>query len=106
MGIETEGTTDGGSAAIAGGEDVDVGVADHDGFGWDDGASGDCGGFGDEDDQTVRVGFFGVEAVAAVALEEEWRDAEVVADGPGGVDGLVGEDGHEGSGERGADCFE
>jgi hypothetical protein len=38
----------------------------------------------------VRVGFFEVEAVAAVVLEEEGREAEVVADVAGGIDGFVG----------------
>ncbi len=32
------------------------------------------------DSQAVRIGFLGVEAVASVVLEEEAREAEVVAD--------------------------
>jgi carbonic anhydrase len=54
----------------------------------------------------VGVGFLGVEAVATVVLEEEGREAEVVADVAGGSDGFVGEDGHEGFRTGGADCFE
>ena len=42
----------------------------------------------------MGVGLLGVEAVAAVVLEEEAVEAEVGADVAGGVDGLVGEDGH------------
>ena len=52
-------------------------------------------GFGDEAFEAVGVGLFGVEAVAAVVLEEEGREAEVVADVAGGFDGFVGQDGHE-----------
>ena len=85
-------------SAVAGGEDVYVGVADHDGLGGSDGVRPrGRGGFGDEGEEAVGVGLFGVEAVAAVVLEEEGREVEVVADVAGGVDGFVGEDGH---GER------
>ena len=52
------------------------------------------------------VRLFGVEAVAAVVLEEEGRETEVVADGAGRVDGLVGEDSHEDFGVGGADGLE
>lgn len=34
---EAEGAADAGDAGVAGGEDVYVGVADHEGFGWRDG---------------------------------------------------------------------
>ena len=52
------------------------------------------GGVFDEGEEAVRIGLFGVEAVAAVVLEEEAVEVEVVADVAGGVDGFVGEDGH------------
>ncbi len=68
--------------------------------------AGDAAGFVDEGFEAVGIGFLGVEAVAAVVLEEEAREAEVVADVAGGFDGLVGEDGHEGFGAGGADGFE
>ena len=42
VGFEAEGAADAAGAAVAGGEDVDVGVADHDGFGGGDGAAGDA----------------------------------------------------------------
>ena len=103
---EAEGAADGAGSGVAGGEDVDVGVADHQGFGWRDGLAGEGGGFGDEGEEAVGVGLFGVEAVAAVVLEEEAREAEVGADVARGVDGFVGEDGHEGFGPGGADGFE
>jgi hypothetical protein len=106
MGFEAEGAADAAGTGVAGGEDVDVGVADHDGFGGGDGLACDGAGFGDEDEDAVRVGLFGVEAVAAVVLEEEGREGEVVADVAGGVDGLVGEDGHEGLGAMSTDSFE
>ena len=63
--------------------------------------AGDGAGFGDEGVEAVRVGLLGVEAVAAVVLEEEGGEVEVGADVAGGVDGFVGEDGHgEGRGGR------
>ena len=62
--------------------------------------------FGDEAFESVGVGLFGVEAVAAVVLEKEARETEVVADVAGGFDGLVGEDGHEHPGVCGTDGFE
>jgi len=71
VGLEAESAADAVSAAVAGGEDVGVGVADHDSFGWRNGAAGDGAGFGDEGQEAVRVRLFGVEAVAAVVLEEE-----------------------------------
>jgi len=71
-----------------------------------EGAAGDATGFVDEGFEGVGVGLLGVEAVASVVLEEEAREAEVIADVAGGLDGLVGEDGHEGFGAGGADCFE
>jgi hypothetical protein len=54
----------------------------------------------------MGVGFFGVEAVAAVVLEEVGSEAEVGADVAGGIDGLVGQDGHEHLGVCGSDGFE
>jgi hypothetical protein len=89
VGIEAEGAADAAGATAAGGEDVDVGVADHDGFGGGDGAAGVGGGFLDEGFEAMGVGLFGVEAVAAVVLEEEAGEAEVCADVTGGVDGFV-----------------
>ena len=106
VGGEAEGAADGAGSAVAGGEDVDVGVADHDGFGGGDGDAGEGGGFVDEGAEAVGVGLLGVEAVAAVVLKEEGSEAEGGADVAGWVDGLVGEDGH---GERwlgGADGLE
>ena len=77
---EAEGAADGDGSAVAGGKDVYVGVADHDGLGGGDRFAGDGGGFGDEGEEAVRVGFFCVEAVASVVLKEEAREVEVVAD--------------------------
>ena len=54
----------------------------------------------------MGVGFLSVEAVAAVVLEEEAREAEVSADVAGGVDGLVGQDGHEHLGVCGTNGLE
>ena len=54
----------------------------------------------------MRVGLLGMKAVAAIVLKEEAVEAEVRADVAGGVDGLVGEDGHGEVGKRGADGFE
>ena len=54
----------------------------------------------------MGVGLLGVEAVAAVVLEEETVEAEVRADVMGGIDGLVGEDGHQCIGIRGVDGLE
>jgi len=34
--FESEGAANAASSTVAGGEDVDVGVADHNGFGWRD----------------------------------------------------------------------
>ena len=42
-----------------------------------DGAAGEGGGFGDEGFEAVGIGLFGVEAVAAVVLEEETGEVEV-----------------------------
>ena len=80
MGGEAEGAADGAGAAVAGGENVYVGVADHKGMGGGDGFARDDAGFGDEGEKAVGVGLLGVEAVAAVVLEEETREAEVSAD--------------------------
>ncbi len=106
VGGEAEGAADGVRAAVAGGEYVYVGVADHQGLGGGDGFARNGAGFGDEGEEAVGVGLLGVEAVAAVVLEEEAVEAEVGADVAGGVDGLVGEDGHEDVGVGGADGFE
>jgi len=103
VGFKAEGAADAASTAVAGGEDVGVGVADHDGFGGSDGMAGDGCGFGDEGFEAVRIGLFGVEAVAAVVLKKEGCDAEVGADIAGRIDRLVGQDGHEGFGAVGAD---
>ena len=54
----------------------------------------------------MGIGLLGVEAVAAVVLEEETVEAEVCANVTGGIDGLVGEDGHEGFRLGNADGFE
>ena len=71
VGLETEGAADAACSTTAGCKDIDVGVADHDGFGRGDGAVGQDAGFGYEFFKAMRVGLFGVEAVAAVVLEEE-----------------------------------
>ena len=71
VGFEAEAAADAVSAAVAGGKDVGVGIADHDGFGGSDLPASDGAGFGDESLEAVRIGLFGVEAVAAVVLEEE-----------------------------------
>ena len=73
VGGQAEGTADRTRAAIAGGEDVNVGVADHDGFGRRNGTTGDGAGFCNETLEAMRVGFLSVEAVAAVVLKEEAR---------------------------------
>ena len=106
VGLEAEGAADAVGAAVAGGEDVDVGVADHDGFGGGDGVAGDGAGFGDKAFEAVGVGLFGVKAVAAVVLEEEAGETEVGADVAGGIDRFVGQDGHKDFGMGGADGFE
>ena len=106
LGFEAEGAAHAAGTAVAGGEDVDVGVADHDGFGWGDGAVGEGAGFGDEGLKAVRVRFFGVEAVAAVVLEEELREIEVCADIAGGIDWFVGQNCHEDIGMSAVDGFE
>jgi hypothetical protein len=90
VGLEAEGAADTAGARVAGGKDVGVGVADHDGLRGGDGAPGDCSGLGDEGLEAVWVGLLGVEAVAAVVLEEEAREAEVGTDVAGWVDGFVG----------------
>jgi len=46
--LQPKGAANAAGGAVAGGEDVDVGVADHDGFGGGDGLAGDGTGFGDE----------------------------------------------------------
>jgi len=104
--LEAEGAADAAGATVSCGEDIDVGIADHDGLGGSDGASCECGGFGDEGFEAVGVRFFGVETVAAVVLEEEARETEVGTDVAGGMDGFVGEDGHEDLRICAADNFE
>jgi hypothetical protein len=107
--LEAEGAADAARAAVTCGEDVNVGVADHDGSCGVDGDVGDGSGFGHKGLEAVRVGLFCVEAVAAVVLEEEAREVEVSADVARGADRFVGEDGHENFGVVGADgsqCFE
>src|ERR1700677_2123337 len=76
VGLEAEGAANAVSAAASGGEDVGVGVPDHDGFGWRYSDTGDGARFGDENLEAVRVGFFCVEAIAAIVLKEEGREAE------------------------------
>ena len=95
VGLEAEGAADAARAAVASSEDVDVGVADHDGLGGGDDAAGDRAGFSNEGLKAMRVGLFRVEAVAAVVLEEEAREIEVGADVAGWIDGFVGQDCHE-----------
>ena len=80
VGFQAEGAADAAGSAVAGGEDVDVGVADHDGFCGVDGVAGDAAGFVDKGFEAVGIGFFGEEAVASIVLEEEAREAEVIAD--------------------------
>ena len=104
--FETEGAADADGSAVACGENVDVGVADHDGFGGGDGAAREGARLVDEAFEAVGVGLFGVKAVAAVVLEEEGRQAEVVADVAGGFYGFVGQDGHEDLRMCGPDGFD
>ena len=104
VGLKAEGAANAAGAAVASGEDIDVGVADHDGFGGGDDAPGDRAGFSDEGLKALRVGLFRVEAVTAVVLEEEARKIEMGADVAGGVDGFVGQDCHEDLGMSGSDC--
>jgi len=54
----------------------------------------------------VRIGLLGVEAVAAVVLEEKWCETEVGADVAGWVHGLVGQDRHQDFGVGSADRCE
>lgn len=106
VGREAEGAADGAGSAVAGGEDVYVGVADHDGLSGGDGRVDELTGLGDEGEQAMGIGLFSVEAVASVVLEEEAGEIEVVADGAGGVDRLVGEECDGKSGVSVADKFE
>jgi len=69
--FQAKGASDAAGSSVACGENVDVGVADHDGFGRKDRAPCDLAGFGDQRLEAVWVGLFGVEAVATVVLEEE-----------------------------------
>ena len=71
VGLEAEGAADTAGATVAGGENVDVGVADHDGFSGGDGVAGDSARFRDQTLKAVRVGLLCVEAVASVVLEKE-----------------------------------
>lgn len=80
VGGEAKGATYRAGAAVARSEDVDVGVADHEGLSGGDDFAGDGAGFRDEGEEAVWVWFFGMEAVAAVVLEEETVEAEVGAD--------------------------
>jgi len=110
LGVDAEGAADSACAAAAAGKDVYDGVADHGDFGGVEGGLGaggkDCVGFGDQGEEAVGVGLLGGEGVAAVVLEEEGGEVELAAEFAGGRDGLVGEDGHEEVGVRGADGFE
>ena len=69
--FQAKGASDAAGSGVACGEDVDVGVAYHDGFGREYGVACDFCGFPDESLEAVWVGLFGVEAVATVVLEEE-----------------------------------
>ena len=80
VGGEAKGATYRAGAAVACGEDVDVGVADHEGLSGGDDFSSDGAGFGDEGEEAVWVWFFGMEAIATVVLKEEMGEAEVGAD--------------------------
>ncbi len=71
VGFEAKGAADAASATAAGGEHVDVSVADHNGFAGQDRNARYSAGLGDEALEAVWVGLLGVEAVAAVVLEEE-----------------------------------
>jgi hypothetical protein len=106
VGLEAKGASDAVSAAVAGGEHVNVSVADHDGFGWGDSATREGASFLDEGFEAVGVGLLGVEAVAPIVLKEEAGEAEVCADVPGGMDRFVGEDGHQDLRMCRADGFE
>ena len=106
VGGKPEGAADGSGTAVACSQDIDVGVANHDDLGGLDGMVAELRGFGDEGEETVGVGLFGVKAVATVVLEEEPGEVEVVADGAGRVDRLVGKE-RDGEGRMGeTDEFE
>ena len=69
--FEPEGATNAAGSAVARGEDVDIGIADHDGFSGRDGMAGQGRGFVNKSFEAVGCGFFGVKAVAAIVLEEK-----------------------------------
>ena len=71
LGREAKRAADGSGSAVAGGEDVYVGVADHQSLSGGDGLAGQGAGLCNESKKTVRIWFFGMEAVAAVVLKEE-----------------------------------
>jgi hypothetical protein len=106
VGLEAEGAAHAAGSTVAGGEYVDVSVANHHGFRRGDYAAVEGGGFSNETLEAVRIGFFGVEAVAAIVLEEETRKAKVGADITGRVDRFISENGHKDVGMCGADGFE
>lgn len=85
---EAVGDADAPEVGVAGGEDVNFRVADHDGF------VGLGVGFGHQGLGPERVRFLGFEAIAAVSLEEMLGETESGEDVAGGADGFVGEDGH------------
>ena len=71
VGLEAEGAAYATCSAVTCGEDVDVGIADHDGFGGSDGFTCDYAGLRNKSLKPVGIGLFGVEAVSAVVLKEE-----------------------------------
>ena len=79
MGVDAEGAAEGAGVAAAAGDDVYVGVADHDDFGGLKSGLGALGeevvGFRDVGFEAFGVGLFGGEGVAAVVLEEERGEA-------------------------------
>lgn len=103
---EAEGATDGSGSSIAGGEDVYVRVANHEGLSWGYGFACQGGGFGDQSEKAVWIGLFGMEAVPTIVLEEELRESEVGADIAGGIDRFICEDGHGNFGAGCTDGFE
>ena len=106
VGRQAEGAADRTRATVAGGENVNVGVTHHEGLSGCNRFACDSAGLSDESEKPVGVGLLGVEAVAAVVLEEKAVEAEVSADVARGVDGLVGEDRHQDIGMGCADGFE
>ena len=88
VGGEAVGYAAGPEAGVASGDDVDGGVADHEGF------VGTVFCFLQNGLGALRIGLLGGEAVSAVDVGEEFGESEGIDDGTRGADRFVGEDGH------------